>query len=538
MICKIENNRIANPQGRAMWILLIILGTGLFLFALYGIASNPVPQTPRKVKKQYDKLQLFPYFTEERYPSPETIKEQYAICPPLRPERFRRRVKMLWGIDVNDYPDNAMIDFYIHLGLGKKNQLFQGGEFELGPWDDAIPSAPPLPDSIYSLARQFLFFADTSLFEQLKKYKYTYTEKVIKMHEDYPLYKSSFLDDYDILGNIYRTTIMLPAILLRYIDENSRWLTLSNMMNMQINSWISRQVFDMRSDLLLLYIVEQCKTRKLSVANADSRMKTDVYVYWESTSFADTSLDYNGFDMHFPWHNYNVARSVAGNLSFLIRLRHSRTNSEVIQYMSGQLDRNTLPYRPAYEPNEIQESIRDSIRSNNYYGYALLREFCENPMREMPTLEKVGTSFKGKVRENSALLYLEPYPDSYDIDTIHPDETFIAYEMGYDDYYFVEAVKPVESPIAGLDGYAVILDRTETVYGYMKKSEVRELTGTDAVTPVAFPHKKKQGTISDPDGYVNIRKEMTAQSEIPGRIAGNEVFPAGADLQSVPVAMD
>jgi hypothetical protein len=48
--------------------------------------------------------------------------------------------------------------------------------------------------------------------------------------------------------------------------------------------------------------------------------------------------------------------------------------------------------------------------------------------------------------------------------------------MGYDDYYLVEVVKPVESPVAGPDGYAMILDRTETIWGYVRKSEVREVT--------------------------------------------------------------
>ena len=44
------------------------------------------------------------------------------------------------------------------------------------------------------------------------------------------------------------------------------------------------------------------------------------------------------------------------------------------------------------------------------------------------------------------------------------------------DYYFIEIEKPVETPVAGEDGYALILDRTETVYGYLKKSDVKQIT--------------------------------------------------------------
>jgi hypothetical protein len=105
------NGDKSKKEVKTVWIQLGILSVGLFLFALYGIASNPMPQNPQKVRKQYDKLQLFRYFPGERYqPSAETIKEQYAICPPLLSERFRRRVKILWGIDVNDYPENAFIE--------------------------------------------------------------------------------------------------------------------------------------------------------------------------------------------------------------------------------------------------------------------------------------------------------------------------------------------------------------------------------------------------------------------------------------------
>lgn len=186
--------------------------------------------------------------------------------------------------------------------------------------------------------------------------------------------------------------------------------------------------------------------------------------------------------------------------------------------MSGQSDISTY--------GVLEDQIREQIRSNNYYGHAILREFCENPEREMPTLEKVGTSFTGMVNKPNTLLYLEPYADSYDIDTIQATETFKAYEMGYDDYYFVEVIKPVESPVAGTDGYAMILDRTETVYGYLRKSDVKEYTGTEMLSQTkATPSANaKQGVINDPDGYVNIRKEMNSESEVIGKTEDKEIF--------------
>jgi hypothetical protein len=85
-------------------------------------------------------------------------------------------------------------------------------------------------------------------------------------------------------------------------------------------------------------------------------------------------------------------------------------------------------------------------------------------------------------------------------------------------------VKPVESPIAGPDGFAMILDRTETVYGYMKRQEVRKYIDADTLSQIVSTNKSKPGIINDPDGYVNIRKEMNVQSEILGKIIKKEIF--------------
>jgi len=490
--------------------------------------------TPPQQRKQYNKLQLMRYFTDEsELPTPELAAEQYKICPPLRPERFRRRVKMLWGFDINEYPKNSTITISSYSELSVKYQLFNGGMMYVGN-NDYLPQIPPLQDSIYSLCRQFLFFTDTSVFSRISESKFTQAEESLKLHkgfmEDSRYYKNEFIDIYDVLSDLYRSTIMTPSILFGYAEENNPVNSLgcgflSNIV--EFGYLVHLRAFDLKGDLLSLYLAEQGKTRNIWLSDSDTNQEeTDIPVSFKGITLTDPSRKYVDFDMYFPWHNYNIARSFAGNLAFLLRLRQKTTNNYVIRYMSGQLDNVSTDYfdRLSYEHRFYQDSIRNLIRSNNYYGYAILREFCEDPMREMPTLEKVGRSFQGKVKGNSALLYLEPYPDSYDIDTIHPDETFKACEMGYDDYYLVEVVKPVETPFAGPGGYAVILDRTETVYGYVKASEVRKLAVTDTITPIAFPYAKKQGVINDPDGYVNIRKEMNAQSKILGRIDRNEVF--------------
>jgi hypothetical protein len=73
----------------------------------------------------------------------------------------------------------------------------------------------------------------------------------------------------------------------------------------------------------------------------------------------------------------------------------------------------------------------------------------------------------------------------------------------------------------------MIMDRTETVYGYLKKTEVRAFMDADILSQPQVLDKEdkgKQGIINDPDGYVNIRKEMNAQSEVAGKIVKGEVI--------------
>lgn len=214
--------------------------------------------------------------------------------------------------------------------------------------------------------------------------------------------------------------------------------------------------------------------------------------------------------------NIRKYRLHASLLNNILRLNEKKLTPKVISYISGKfscMGESTL-------------SIYNIIRSENYCGYTLLREFCENTMTEMPTLEKIGNNFDGVVSEKDMLLYLEPFADSFDIDSIQPTETFKAYEMGHDDYYFVEIEKPVESPVAGPDGYAMILDRTELVYGYVLKNKVRIITDADWLNLDKYKDlsKSKTAIINDLDGYTNIRAGQNTKSDIVGRIEQKTSF--------------
>jgi len=452
--------------------------------------------------------------------------EQYKSVPPLRPERFRRRVKMLWGIDINEYPDNSVIILggyapaYYCFSLDKDYQLLRSAT---EPDEPSIIS-PAHSDSMYSVFRKYLFFNDLPAKEDLLKYK---EESLSALSSKYD---TSALDwmitelchDFIQLG-YFSALFDVRNGLLKDVDTGVWGLFNSDLSNFQAQI----RTTDLRFDVIKLYCERELEEGE-NFANGPSSNEDQI---WLGFTLGKSELNEGGYtpknflsrlvdpQEFYPWHNYIMEKGVSAYLSFLLQLKKKELNKFVIQYISGQAD-------PYLGNNLKHQEIRLNIKSNKYYGYSVLREFCENPMREMPILENIGTNFKGKVKGKEAVLLLEPFADSYDIDTIQRSETFTAYEMGHDDYYFIEVEKPVESPVAGPDGYAMIVDRKETVYGYLQKTDVEEYADKELLSTPAYTNlsKSKQGVIEDPDGYVNISKDQDAQSEILGKILDKEVF--------------
>ena len=451
---------------------------------------------------------------------------RHAICPPLRPDRFRRRIKMLWGVDVNDYPNDSKIWFTNWIVISKRFQTIED-LFE-------VPEDHPLllwdiPDTILQYFRQHLFFGDAASFRQLKEYRQLIEGRL--NDESYnPWNASGDVTSFDLLYRGYRSTpFQANCELVRYIDEQVFY---------ELFVWhftdadppTTSRISDVRCDHLSRYIaLEQEKGRiinpqpvprqpgaiGLGLNFTDPTFRrghnNPVSVLRMLATFRMLNIPH----VHNPWPGFIAERGMCCFLSFLLQLQLKYANKFVILFMSGQL-----------RTSESLGETHENIRLNNYYGYTILREFWENPFRETPILEKIGTSFRANVKEPNTLLLLEPFADSYDIDTIQPTEFLNAIEMGHDDYWFIEVEKPVESPVAGADGYAMIVDRTETVYGYIPKNQVKELTDADILEweTTRDKSRSKRGVINDVDGFTNIRSGQSTASEIIGRAVTGEVF--------------
>jgi hypothetical protein len=521
-----------------MWPIIFLLAVFAFIFiaSMSLTASNkPAQEQAAEEEKTHNPNWLYPYVIDEKLNNTRLIAQliEYKTCPPLRPERFRRKVKMLWGTDIKDYPEDALIQFGAN-ALYKMSVKYQimmdwdlfGEEF---PFMIAVQQ-----DTVFLPFRKYIFYHDEDALKELDKLTVeSYTEAVETF--DHENIDANVMSIADLLELAYESIVFqTPPLLMEYIDKHKHYYGggcgLYSLSGYQKDDEYYCRTSDIRLDMLSLYLSKElAKGREITCDDGerDDPSNENIWLgihidverngYLSQTFMWEIAFHVDEIQPQYPWKSYKKERGLASFLAFLLQLQHKTQNKVVIQFMSGQLNGLT-------GSSEEQEAVRDSIRNNDYYGYAILREFCENPMRETSTLEKTGASFKGTVKENSALLYLEPFAGSYDIDIIRPDETFKAYEMGHDDYYFVEVIKPVESPVAGPDGYAMILDRTETVYGYLKKSEVREYTDADTLRQTADTAKSKLGKINDPDGYVNIRREMNAQSEILGKIQKKDVF--------------
>ena len=471
---------------RILYIVFVLAATVLMSF----VAEKPIPEKEEPVKKEYDRNMLFKFITDtETDKTKVRALEHYKVCPPLRPERFRRRVKMLWGIDIKDYPADAKIWLNNGIKLSIKYQTLDGFD----PGEELPFSIPNHPDSIYPVIRRYIFYNDTSACHTLDNYTIKAYNEIVgeDLWIKYKTIDWDIMHFSDFLFILHHSIVFqTPPELFEYIDCHTYYGYNYAICVPVTNPETLYRTSDIRTDRISLYLSEQLKKgREIGIDEIAALHNDDIWLGFginnDVKSFgrrsavllnklADEFVGIAEWRKANPWRHYDRAKSVSAFQSFLLQLQVSVQNKTVIQYMTGQLDYG-------FGGECKHGPVRDSIRSNNYYGYAVLREFCENPEREMPTLEKVGTSFKATVKAKSALLYLEPFADSYDIDTLRSDESFVAYEMGHDDYYLVEVEKPVESPVAGPDGYALILDRTETVYGYVKKAEVKEFTDSDLI---------------------------------------------------------
>ena len=187
-------------------------------------------------------------------------------------------------------------------------------------------------------------------------------------------------------------------------------------------------------------------------------------------------------------------------------------------YIMGILRMKTYLMVPSYV-RIMGSSIRDFLREHraefekyDYFGYTLFRQMAKTG--------KVNNSQIGVPHTATSLstasLRIDPQNSGIVFDSLHSDELFTVYDMGYDDYYLAQCAKPVEEwDKRDGNGYAMCTGRLERVWGYVRKKEVMLRPGND---PSGIRPFIDWGIVSDADGYVNLRDKSDPSriiSEIP-----------------------
>ncbi|MDR0541210.1 MAG: SH3 domain-containing protein [Dysgonamonadaceae bacterium] len=446
-------------------------------------------------------------------------KEVFELCPPLPPYRFDRRMWRLWGLKVSDYPKDSLV---IIGGDGFTGLLVLSPKYRL-IWMKTLHEDPVLGDDVpetfpaehYALFYRYMMMDDR---EALKPYH----EKYSKLIDSIGVVS---VDDFMI--SAYANAVFDGRKeLVEYIDRKTDECLFCT----PFGFYRIHLMSNIRMDAVALYIQRELKKGRLLYFSQygekhpkDAPEPYDVYIvpsYRRGYTQPATVLPYiTNFTIPSSENPYPISegsRLGAGWLSAWLKYGREDINRYIISELYKKYD---LDWQP------MMDKFKADLEENDYYGYTLLREFLTNPMRETPTLTKIGNHSRAVSLKPEILLYIEPFDDSYAIDTIRSGEIIQIYETGHDNYFFTEAERPIESPIADYEGYAKITDGKETVFGYVKKSEVKRHTDADLLAEYqAAAAKSKRGKINDPDGYVNIRKEMNAQSEILGKILKKEIF--------------
>lgn len=501
-------------------MIYIAIGAAILLIGLLFVFSLPASgQTSKTLIDNKRKERNSNCLFEEYYEKiPEEKRKLFSDnlkreCPPLRPGRLTRRMKMLWGIDVNDYTGYNLIvvggdGFTGNMCFDSKYGTLEMRTISDSFFGDDVPESFPIEK--HALYYRFVMMNDT---DALKEYYEKY----------HTTFDSNFPTTSDFIHCHYNNAIFdSRKALIEYADKHDICILSAD----RTSDRVGLKISNLRLDATYMYVQEQLETGRSIYFDNAPRNRPNILLDndWFGNEVYRTQIKMLlklEWELQNPWYPFMSDESfTAAWVSNMLRYNIDTINNRIVRELYKREKYDGMRY------NEKIEKFLSSLEPHNYYGHTILREFLTNPMREMPTLEKIGTNFTAKVKEENVLLFLEPFSDSYDIDTIHPTETFKAYEMGHDNYYLIEIDKPVESPVADKDGYAMILDRKETIYGYVLKSKVKEYTSLDVLEEERYTNttQSKQGVINDKDGYVNVREEPNTQSKIVGKIMDKEIF--------------
>jgi hypothetical protein len=412
--------------------------------------------------------------------------------PCLSPERYRRRVKMFYGIDVNDYPAD------------KKIQLTQTNLYVQELDNPAALSLYPFLRTveimtIYDITSicKWLFAGDIDAFMQ-----YAGDGKNSDMRIDfiYAQYQAGIFDAreelIEYMGNVFNLepndNIDIAGRYFRYTDPRLD----------AIYMYIRRQETEKNRELFMPLGLNDDRWTDL-----DARDRFVFLNYsgagWNDDKDSERKISRMLAHRETPWNGYVPEAGVAAFLNFLLRID---------------------------EGESLASRYSGMLIENNYFGYGLLRDFCEGRWRYSSLRAKMLESYKAKPLTDGVKLWLEPHPWAYDIDDLTVTDELTVTELGYDDYYFAEVMLPVETP-SELDenGYSRILDRKEKVRGYVKRSEIAIVEKLKEGE--GLPHENTDAWKKNPYLLLYLKKYKDEMTALTGALSVQEVVSIDCDMR-------
>lgn len=159
--------------------------TGIVAVMLFTMLSQFVnaKTNPGDTIKQYHKpIRLAVKKDDDPGRTTALADKVFALTPPLRPERLNRRMKILWGIDLNDYPVDELIILGGALEYNKNKDDMDGSEtgtflfspqsasfimqtYPYSTWGYDVPSS--FPPEQYALFYRYLMMGEAMCFNNI-----------------------------------------------------------------------------------------------------------------------------------------------------------------------------------------------------------------------------------------------------------------------------------------------------------------------------------------------------------------------------------
>lgn len=505
--------------------IIICIGVFIFLFLLMlPLALKAQSQQP-EIKRYIEYIPPINYVNSDHQIGPDAFygkgypddPEKYRLeVAPLTRERFIRRIKMLFGVDItNHYDDKGHCYMTPTIAVFPESQLVKIRQVNEIPIQGGTPRVVQISTLIKEHKEEWDEDVTDLLFTSYRPLSFTDIVQYCKW---------AYYND----NNAYRMLIQG--------DDTSKIMDAYSGEQTEVQHIIARHhyaaPFDCRDSLPRDVKLGESTKTVIVALREDANYIRDLNTigrYRAINNIAETEfykLDFDIVSMLLE-HHYGDPKSPPiiiycpnnTDVHYVAKppvdsLRYGCYTMAILPSLNCYM---TIPHYACTMGESVKAFLKDrkaEFEKYNYFGHTFLRNLAKG--RDIDN-NKIGVPYTAKAIR-PAPMRIDPYDTGIEFDTLQYHEIFTVYEMGYDNYYLAQCAKPIEEwNKRDNKGFAVCTGRMERVWAYVPKKDVQILP-TDDTTIRPFID---WGVISDADGYVNLRARNNT-SEIIDKIQAGE----------------